>query len=185
MDFILKLTVAAIQDPVSAAEARDQIEAGDASFDSKLDLWIPAATRQFERMTRRAMMSQTWLLETEDLVREVELPRPPIIEVLTVKSKDQIEDAWVIVSSADYTVQLNRSPVRLIWADSQPRFLQVTYRCGYTDVANVPADYKLSILQLIAHYSENRGDVDAKLPIALKALIQSQSSGTRLGFFSD
>jgi uncharacterized phiE125 gp8 family phage protein len=184
MDFIHKLVTPAVDYPVSPAEARDQIEVGDDSFDSKLELWIPAATAQFERMTRRALMPQTWMIETEDLVREVELPRPPLIEVTSVMSKERVEDEWEEVDEADYVVQENRSPVRITWIDQQPRMVQVTYEAGYASSAEVPADYKLSILQLIAHYSENRGDVEARLPIALKAMIASQGSGTRLGFFA-
>jgi uncharacterized phiE125 gp8 family phage protein len=185
MDFIHKLLVAATQYPITPAEAREQIEVGDDSFDAKFDIWIPAATRDFERMTRRAMLPQTWLIESEDAVRELELPRPPIIELITVKSKHRLEDEWEDVDPANYTVQLNRSPVRITWLDSQPRIIQVTYSAGYPTADDVPADYKDSILQLIALKAENRGDVDYKMPIALKAHIASQHAGTRIGFFTD
>jgi uncharacterized phiE125 gp8 family phage protein len=185
MDFIHKLVTAATQYPITPAEAREQIEVGDDSFDAKFDIWIPAATRDFERMTRRAMLPQTWLVESEDAVREIELPRPPIIEVISVKSKDRLEDEWVDVDEADYVVQLNRSPSRITWLDTQPRFIQVTYTAGHATADDVPADYKDSILQLIALKAENRGDVDYRMPIALKAHIASQQAGTRLGFFTD
>lgn len=184
MDFIHKLLSRESGNVVSVLEARDQIEIPDDSFDTKLDLWIPAATEEFERMTRRAMVPQTWVYESEDAVRAIELPRPPLIEIVSVYSKDQIEDEWEEVDEDDYVVQTNRSPARLTWLDEQPRFIQVTYRAGYEDIGDVPAEYKLSILQLIAFSSENRGDVEAKLPTALKARIAGQAAGTKLGYWT-
>lgn len=184
MDFIHKLLSRESGTVVSLAEARDQIEIPDDSFDTKLNLWIPAATAEFERLTRRALLPQTWLLETEDVVRSIELPRPPLIEIDSVFSKQNLEDEWEEVDEADYTLQTNRSPARLTWVDSQPCFIKVTYQAGYEDPADIPADYKLTILQLIAFIAENRGDVDAKLPIALKSMIGGQSAGTKIGYWT-
>lgn len=184
MDFIHKLLSRESGLAVSLAEAREQIEVSDDSFDAKLGLWIPAATDQFESLTRRALIPQTWLLESEDAVRAIELPRPPLIEVTEVNFKDRLEDEWQAADEDTYVLQDNRSPARITWLDDQPRFVQVEYTAGYVDQADIPSQYKLSILQLIAFISENRGDVEAKMPIALKSLIAGQSAGTKLGYWT-
>lgn len=168
---------------VSLEEAREQLEV-DEDFDAKLNLWIPAAVGEYERMTRRAMMPQTWSLESQDAVRAIELPRPPLISVDEVQSKDQLQDDWVDVDSEDYSIESTRSPARLTWIGDQPRFVRVVYTCGYQSPDDVPPEFKLSILQLLTFISENRGDVDARMPIALRAMIDGQSTGTRVGYWT-
>lgn len=184
MDFIHKLLSLESGTAVSLNEARDQINIPDDSFDSRLALWIPAATEEFERLTRRALVPQQWLFESQDAVREIELPRPPLISVDEVNIKDRLEDDWETITDADYELQSNRSPASLTWLDEQPRFVQVTYTAGYEDLSLIPAEYKISILQLITHLSENRGDVEARLPMVLKARIAGQGAGTKLGYWS-
>lgn len=183
MDFAHKLESREPGLAVSIDEAREQLEV-DESFDAKLNLWIPAAVGEYERMTRRALMPQIWSLESQDAVRAIELPRPPLISVDEVQSKDLLEDDWVDVAADDYTLEANRSPARLTWVDDQPRFVRVVYTCGYESPDDIPPEFKLSILQLITFIAENRGDVEAKLPIALKAMIDGQSTGTRVGYWT-
>jgi uncharacterized phiE125 gp8 family phage protein len=185
MDFIHQLQSRESGLAVSLEEAREQIEAFEDESDAKLNLWIPAATEMFERLTRRALLPQTWLLESEDAVREIELPRPPLISITSVKSKERIEEDWEDVADEDYTLQSNRSPARLTWLDGQPRFVQVIYTAGHANVADIPGEYRMTILQLVAFFAENRGDVEAKMPIALRAMIAGQSAGTKLGYWSD
>lgn len=164
-------------------EAREYLDIPGAYQDDKLCTLILDAQEEFQRLTHRAIVPQTFVYEECSPWNNIELPLPPVTAIVSVKSKDNLEDAWVAVDSADYIVDITRSPAEIVWIDSRPEFVQVTYECGYA-AGSAPANFKVTLLQLIAFVFENRGDIEARMPTALKSRLQGQSAGTVLGFWS-
>lgn len=187
MDFLLRRTIRATELPVTLAQAKNQVglPVSVTEYDDHLQMLIGAATDQFERMTRLALLPQTWVYERQQPCKAIELPRSPLLSITTVESKENLEDSFVAVDSADYTLESDRSPARLTWADSMPKYIRVTYQAGYANPNAIPSETKLTILQIVTHYFENRGDTHADFPVALKGLIESQSAGTFAGYWHE
>ena len=184
MDFALNKIVAQTEWPVLLHEAKQHLRGiGHSCDDDLIERLIQSASVRFERMTGRALTPQTWLLEVDEAVRAIELPRPPLIEIVLVRSKSDLHDDWNDVDPSEYTIQENRTPARLTWRDEQPRFIQVKYRAGLERREDVPPDYRDCILQLVVFEYENPGDMEAKLPTALHGWITGCRTGTMTGYW--
>src|ERR1051325_7248454 len=80
--------------PVSLEYARQHVRAIDHSDDNMLEVWIQAATQYFEAFTgrrvglaTREVLYDTWpgtLLTTPWRAPRIELPRPPLQEVVSI-----------------------------------------------------------------------------------------------------
>lgn len=185
MQFSLRRTVAPQELPVSLRQAKRQLELPLSSTerDEQILLLLDAAVSNFENMTRRAMLPQTWVFESTDPICAVELPRSPLKSITSVESRELLTDSWVAVAAEDYSIEDTRQPARLTWVNQIPRRVRVTYVAGFNTATEVPTNFKLTILQLVTHYFENRGDVAATLPVSLKGMIESQRAGTLAGYW--
>lgn len=184
MDFSHRQTVRPTTQPVTIDEARDYLEQPGNDADTKIFRAIDSAAAMFERHTRRALMLQTWTLETSCKTTAIELPRPPLVSIVSCQSRQETTDDWADVLASDYVLEADRSPARMTWTEPQPPYLKIVYQCGYADRSELPSDYITSVLQLVTFLFENRGDVEAKLPISLKAMLDEQRAGTVQHYFS-
>lgn len=145
-------------DPVSVEDARDRLRVDGSDDDVKLAAYIKAATRHAESFLKRALIDQTWELVLDKFpTNEIEIKKPPLIEVVSVKYDDANGDEQT-VDPASYTVDAVSQPGWLLPASAWPttfdaiNAVRIRFRAGYLDqgvspaVANVPDDIKHAIL---------------------------------------
>ncbi len=155
------LTDPPLAEPVSLVEAKGHLRVGHGDEDALISSLISVATRMVEARTGLALMPQGWRvfldLWPEDGV--VQLPLAPIISVDEVR-------AGAVVSPADYIVD---GPGRRVLMLARPRptktlnGIEIAVTVGF---GLVPAPLRQAILQLVAHWFENRGAADAPLTVA-------------------
>lgn len=149
--------------------------------DSYLDALILVAREIAERETGVAIISQQWLLSLKCFSREIQLPKPPLLQIDSVEYYDtdgikQTLDPnmyrttkrnlhWFIVPA-----QNQEWPQTLSDHDS----VLITFTAGYgEDETEIPATIKQAIYMLIAHYYENREIV---APVDLKEIPRTASA---------
>lgn len=183
----LKLATPPASEPVSLAEAKEQLRIDHSDEDGFITGLIEAARLYFEEAARRAFITQTWRLsldEWPDDSDEIELPRPPLQSVTSVVYTDEDGNAttW---STDDYIVDTDSEPGRIVLASNKnwpgvtlypANPIQITFVAGYgNDSTDVPATYRQGIKLLIGHWYENReATVEAtvkKIPLAADSLI--------------
>src|SRR5262245_60381712 len=102
----LRLISRAATWPITKAEVKSQTRVDDDDEDDVIDgVLIPAATTYVEDYLQRALIDQTWELALDRFCGEIEIPRPPLIEIVSVKYDDG-NLAEQIVDSANYSVDL-------------------------------------------------------------------------------
>lgn len=176
-------------EPVTLSELKKQLEiaATDTAHDTHLTRLITRARRMVERETRRALITQTWLMTGPGFPvgkRNVWLPRPPLQTVSWVKYYDTagIQQTW---TSAEYLVITTSTPGRVdlhpdySWPTvqaSRDNAVQIQYVAGYGDAAAaVPGELCQAIEALAAFWFEVR--TTAEVPDPLLRFLRAQRSG--------
>jgi len=156
-------TVAAITEPVTAAELKDYIrlegftDAGGSEVafsddDTLINLIIKSAREQFEKVCGLTLTpTREKVCVLNNSAGNIELPYGPVKTVDEVLDEDDNDLTADIETVGLQWVQLI-SPV----ADR----LKVTYTCGYgsTGIETLPGSLKLDILRAAAYLYVNRGD---------------------------
>ena len=136
------------------------VDAGEAAFLTQL---IAVARETCEKMSKRAYMTQKWELWLDNWSYTIELPRPPLQTVESIKWYDRDNNMHTIESS-NYLVDNKSEPGRVVanagyaWP-GQIRAINgicITYVAGHTAAANVPKVYKQAILMLAAEWNRLR-----------------------------
>jgi uncharacterized phiE125 gp8 family phage protein len=186
----LSLVTAPSGDPVSLAEARQQLRLPDSAIDEN-DLitgLIAAARERAEAVTGRQLVSATWDYRLDDVCADaIVLPKPPLQTVVSVTYIDSAgaTQAW---SASEYQVDAPSGPYarkgRLApmptatWPIAQSgRFNAITVRftAGYGTAVNVPRAIRQAMLLMIGGWFENREDMVsgglASIPLGALALL--------------
>lgn len=128
---------------------------------------IATAREWCEGFQRRSYMPQTWELSLNQWPDKpyIALPRPPLIEVESIKYTDH-EGNETVLSAESYIVDNRSEPgkVVLAYGKSWPNVrlapvngIIVRYLAGYTIV---PDSFKQAIMLLIDHWYQNRSAVE-------------------------
>lgn len=161
--------------------------------DAYLSHLIRVTTRQGERVTRRA-----WMPQTRELVLsrfpcwEIEIPWPPLIEIVSVAYVDT-DGSPQTLDASDYQVSAPVGPTcrkgiiaparNTVWPLVDPQALDavtVTYRCGYVDggspeAADVPKDLLQGQLLLIGEMYKQRSESVIGLGLSINpALVRAR-----------
>jgi len=132
--------------------------------DTAILLYLRAATDVAERLTGRSFVTQKWRLAVDEGIPGdiLDLPRPPLISVETVKTY-ALDGTESTFSSSNYVVDAERSRIFLktdvIWPSPlrDERSIVVDYTSGYgADPGDVPAGIRLAVLRLTGEHYENR-----------------------------
>lgn len=190
----LTLVTAPAVYPVSLNEAKAHVRVEDDQVieDATVTAQIATAAEACERFTGRALISQTWTLHRDewptawqagpgtnwDGVREgaisdlssaaraLELPKPPLQQVIHVKTYDDQDNA-VVLPATSYFVDAASEPGRIVLRNGAAvpaitrtaNGLEIQFVAGYgDDPHDVPEQLRLGMLHLIAGLNENRGD---------------------------
>jgi uncharacterized phiE125 gp8 family phage protein len=191
-------TVAPTVEPVTLDEAKDQCRVDNDNDNAYIETLITAARIHVEKQTNRALLLQTWRMSLDRfpgyqpwnlgspfapvvgrqfstsyvcgryMQPPLLLPKPPLIEVASIKYYD-INGSQQTLDPSLYIVNSDGEPATIypipftwwpatIWG--RPDAVQVTFTAGYGESAeDVPENLKLAEKGLIAHWYENRESV--------------------------
>lgn len=187
----LSLITGPEMEPLDLAQVKRHLRFSTTTEDTLLDGWIAAARQYFEEQTGRQVMKATWELWLDAFpVGRIELPKPPLIDVVSVSyvSADGLvalvagdEDDLV---TGDYNVmapagaQASTGWVQLpyggVWPTPQgvPGAVRVRFTAGYGSAqGDVPELVKTLLYLLVGHFHKYRSDtVETRFGSALSSL---------------
>jgi uncharacterized phiE125 gp8 family phage protein len=173
----VKLITGPTDEPVSLDEAKAHLRA-ESDDDALIASLIATARQSVETITGRALMPQTWELALDEFPRRlgrscpdahveaIDLPKPPIISLQSVKYVDT-NGALQTLAEAAYQLDDYSEPARLLpaygtsWpaARRQPNAVLIRFQAGYADAASVPQQIKQWMLMRIGAMYENREEI--------------------------
>lgn len=168
----LKRIAAPAEYPVTLAEAKAHLRVDHSDDDVLIQTLIKAATGHVEGpngFLGRALIDQTWELALDAFpTKEIQIPLPPLIEVLSVKY-DDVSGNEQTVDAANYSADSYSEPAWIIpdiggWPSSLDAVnsVRIRFRAGYLDtgvspaVETVPTEIKIAILLLVGSLYEHR-----------------------------
>ena len=164
----LKLITPPAELPVTMAEAKEHLRVDVSDDDTTIDLYVRAATGAAEEWLGRALIDQTWELTLDEFPpNELRIPRPPLIEIVSVIYDDAAGDEQTL-NAASYTVDSSSEPGWLTPASGAwpatfagINAVRIRFRAGYLDnaspaVQNVPDNIRNAILMAAGDYYANR-----------------------------
>lgn len=191
----LKLVTGPTIEPITTNDAKKQLEIadGDTSHDTHVDRLITGARRDVERITRRALITQTWRRTFDGFPPgKILLPRPPLISVSSVQYYDS-DGASQSLSGSLYQVDTESAPgsvsqaINEVWPVTQigkVNSVTITWTAGFgASRDSVPEEYKEIIRGLVAFRFWSRGDLDAKIPDHIMWALQSLRCGAHSGYY--
>ena len=186
MPLTLKISAAPSAYPIVAADAKTHMRITHALDDTYITSLCYAAILDFETQTHRQLITATYDLYMDDFPLDViDMPRPPLQSIVSIKYQDT-DDAQQTVSSSVYDIDTASTPGRLYldynqtWpTDTRGHYndVVVQFKAGYGDAAaNVPADIKIALLQMVSHWYMNRepvlvGMVAREVPMSTNRVI--------------
>lgn len=171
-------------EPVSLAEAKVHLRVENDADDALIGATISAARLFVEQATRRVLIAQGWRIwrDTWPESRLIEIPLAPLIAVDAVSVIDDA-GAETELDAGLFEVDTFSIPGRVHLIGSVPApgtklngiVIDVTAGHG-TDAEAVPTPLRQAILQLVAHWYENRSAVaydraQGIAPLGVDALI--------------
>jgi uncharacterized phiE125 gp8 family phage protein len=164
----LKLITAPTALAVSLADAKLQLRGGQTAEDPLITRLIRGATARAEHETGRAIMEQEWELILDSFpLAEIELAKPPVLSIVSVKYLDPAGTQQTLLSTA-YTLDPDKLPGWLFpaagtsWPATQDvsNSVRVRFTCGYGNSdAAVPEGIKDWIHVQITTLYDNRDAV--------------------------
>ena len=165
----LKLKTAPAVEPITLEEAKNHLKVDSTDDNTLINSLIKAARDLAEKETRRAFITQTWQMYLDSAPAEIEIPKPPLQSVESIKVLDQDGNETTVDSSYYDVDKAENSPGRVklksgcCWPTHRgfASFI-VEFKAGYGDAAtDVPEALKQGFFVLIGHLYENRGDEGA------------------------
>ncbi len=163
-----------LQEPLTLEETRAYLRLSSDQEEEHLASLIASARAYVETATGRALLKQKWLMQIkppyprfsplikrEGKTLEIAFPRPPLLEVESVKTREK---------EVDYTVEdhkLRLSPT--LWNQN----LSITYWSGYGETSSaLPPDLKMAVLMAVrCLYDHQKLDVPLLKPFKVLHLI--------------
>jgi uncharacterized phiE125 gp8 family phage protein len=185
------LQTAPTVDPITLAEAKAWARIDHSDSDTLLALLISAAVAHcdgFKGVYGQAMVNQTWYQDFDCFTPKMRLPVGPVLDAV----KDDIDITYADADGNDVTVDPSNyylftdelgpyiAPAPdYSWPSTQTRAdaVRITWTAGFGAAASdVPANFKMPLLFLVAHWYETREPVaigsDANLiPATFDALV--------------
>lgn len=163
---LIEVTAPAAE-PLTTAEAKAHLVVDHSDDDTIIDAMVAAARKLAETRTNRQLVSATYDLKIDRWADRIQLPRPPLTSVTSVKYIDADGNEQT-VDSAVYDVHTGAVPgeIRLAynqtWPSHRDQFEPITIRyvTGYADAASVPEAIKRwMLLQVGDMYNHREANV--------------------------
>ena len=87
----LKLKTAPAVEPVTLTEAKNQLRVDGAEDNALITALITTARQLAERDTKRVFITQTWKMYLDSAPAEIEIPKPPLQSVESIKTISTVE----------------------------------------------------------------------------------------------
>lgn len=190
------LKTAPALEPVSLDLLKSYLKVDGTDEDAVLSLLIKTARRSAEEYTKRAFVTQTWLLTMDSFAthevdwlhrdpyfppsycaegsQEIRLSRQPIQSVSSIKTTD-IANTQSTVDGSVYSLDKSGGNILLnegeLWPFNLREYaaIEIEFVAGYGDNSAVPGDIQQAILQYAAAMYENRKCSD--IPDGVKTLL--------------
>lgn len=185
----LKLIIAPTIEPISVADAKLHCRVDLVDDDLLIARWIKAARRYIERISNRALLTQTWELWQDAWPSGglIELWRSPLASVTHVKYYDDADAESTLASSA-YIVDAISEPGRVVlktgetWPSTTLRAANgvvVKFVAGWTTADDVPEPIRQALFLMVANWNENReaaliGSVPREIAFSVEALLRNE-----------
>jgi len=156
------LVTAPTIEPLTLTEAKNHLRVDITDDDTYITNLIVAARLAAENYTGRAFITQTWDLFIDKFPTSgafIEIPKPPLQSVTTVKYTDADGNQQTLASSV-YTVDTNKEMGTVTLAYNQswptiravPNAVEIRFIAGYGATAStVPEGIKHAMRMLIGH----------------------------------
>jgi len=186
----VKLIIPPAVDAVSLTEAKAHLRVVSSDEDTLISAYIKSAVEEVEGWTGRALIDQTWDLYLDEFPEaEIKIPKPPLIEVISIKYDDAAGVEQTVLST-DYYVDTINAPGWVVpnldsgWPTPLDAInsVRVRFRAGYLSTDSppqdaVPSDIKRAILLSIGSAYEYRegiivGDVLTDIPQVSERLLR-------------
>lgn len=170
-------TVAPASEPVTAAEAKAQINISGSDHDTQLALLIEKARIEYESDVDTVFIQRTgtWTMES---LAEMQFPARPVNSISSIKYYD-LANAQQTLSTAVYQLDSARQHLRLAYNQDWPSTLdrwdcvEITVVLGdHSAESTVPALAKQAMLLLIARDWYDRPDITSKTMMAYESLVK-------------
>lgn len=157
-------------EPISLADAREQLNLNSDEGEALLNALIPAARDAAESRLNRALITQTWDLYLDQFpCGAIQVPKASLQQVTAITYVDA-DGATRTLDASRYLVDSASQPGRIApiygstWPVTrcQPNAVKVRFVCGYGAAAAVPAGIKQWILLQVGHWYANREAVGSK-----------------------
>jgi uncharacterized phiE125 gp8 family phage protein len=157
----LELVTAPATNPVTTDEVLRYLNLADADETVLVSqVLIGSAVRQFEEATGRVLISSVYDWYPDRLSGAVALPLCPVVSVDDTEFKTTSDDASPlgdVVPSSDYELDTTSEPAvlrplyGLSWPNhiAHPKFTKIRFTVGYASSAVVPADMKVTLLEIL------------------------------------
>jgi len=161
-------------EPLDLVETKKALRFAQTAEDTLIDVWISAARQHFEEQTGRQLISaiwEYWLDEAPLEQREIELPHPPLRDVVSVVYDDANGDEQTF-DAANYRVIAPAGPLctrgrivlvagaawPIVQAD-RPKGLRIRFTAGYgATPGDVPELVRGALYFLVGHFHNNRSE---------------------------
>jgi len=170
-----ELITAPALEPVTVAEAKSHMKVEHTDDDTLIAVYIKAARQRLETRTRRTFVTTTWKMHFDRFpkhlgvgdarrARRFIIECPPLQTVSSIKYWDT-DGALQTLSTDYYLVDAASEPGEICqkygytWPATRAlaNAVGVEYVAGYGDeAADVPADIRVAVLLLAAHFYEHR-----------------------------
>lgn len=166
---VTELVTAPTDYPVNVAELSAHLRETTGTEDKYLEALIHVATDIAEKITRRALITQTHKLYLDELPSAtIELPFGRAQSVTHFKYYDWATSTLTTWAATNYYVDTKSEPARLVrkqdisWPtlEARPSAVEIQFVAGYGNRDAVPLAIKQAILIMCAHWYENREPVN-------------------------
>lgn len=174
----LKQTAAPGVEPVTLAEAKAFLRVDTDDEDTFVESLITTSRLHIEAALDLALITQSWRLTVPARTAPIAIPLHPVASVTAVQVRDG-DGVETEVALGDINVDLDVRPACVLvpHAGGAADKTVIAFDAGFgpTD-ANVPTPIRQALLQLIAHWFENRepitfGTTGARIPDTVSALL--------------
>jgi len=193
-----QLVTDAASEPITQAQAKTHMRITAATDNDYVDILIKTARCAVERLTGRAILTQTWNLFLDDFPANssevIHVPWSPLLAVTHIKyyDTDNTQQTW---DSDYYQVDITSEPGRIIPVSGQSypsvysgrlSAVEIQYTAGYgatiAAATLLPPELSQAMYMLMAHWYENRenvlvGTIAKEIEFAVTALTDLVSVG--------
>lgn len=175
-------------EPLTLSDAKEHLRIDTTDQDSLLESYITAARHYSEEITGRAFGSQTYKFTLRQFPDGmIELPRPPLVSVDSIKYMPADGSAEATLDPAEYRVDTDAEPGTVepvdVWPDTaaQPNAVTIQFTAG----TPVPERGLMGMRQFVAHLEAYRSPAVPervhKVPQTVETLLRGLRVWTEYG----